>query len=239
MSIWRIFQPHQEVIEEDIKNNKNRLKYYDKSKPGEEHNYIPIDSFSIIGSLMCSCMALMFYIFYFFNIMSYKSIIIDPIENIKSIFLNIQFIIIIVSSILFFIIKKLFKDENNFIKASIAFIVISIITLLVVFGVRLKWDFTYTREEFEHIYSKQKSNGLLYKTNDIDNENIQKDYYINECLKLYEMFKTKTYIFLGLHLLFIILLIRKANKILKFNRKRKILNKMDAIIFDEEQNVKI
>ena len=66
----------------------------------------------------------------------------------------------------------------------------------------------------------------------------EKQYYVDECLKLYNIFKIKTCAILGLHLILNILVIYQIKHILKIKRKKEIINKDDIILFDEEQNIK-
>ena len=66
----------------------------------------------------------------------------------------------------------------------------------------------------------------------------EKEYYVDECLKLYGIFKVKTYGILALHLLLNILLIYQVLKVSKLQVRKEKINKDDAILFDEEQNIK-
>ena len=61
---------------------------------------------------------------------------------------------------------------------------------------------------------------------------------IKSCF-LYNIFKTKTYGTLGIHLLLNILLIYQISKIVNSEGKKDKLNKDDLILFDDEQNIKI
>ena len=58
-------------------------------------------------------------------------------------------------------------------------------------------------------------------------------------MKLYNIFKVKSYGTLGIHLLLNILLVYQILKIKKIQNKKKRLNKDDLILYDEEQNIKI
>ena len=66
----------------------------------------------------------------------------------------------------------------------------------------------------------------------------EKEYYIDECMKLYNIFKIKSYGTLGLHMLLNILLIYQIIRVQDIQNKRKKIDKDDLILFDEEQNVK-
>lgn len=67
----------------------------------------------------------------------------------------------------------------------------------------------------------------------------EKEYYIDECMKLYNIFKIKSYGTLGLHGILIGLLLYQMLKVQKIKNKKDKLDKDDLVLFDEEQNVKI
>lgn len=116
--------------------------------------------------------------------------------------------------------------------------------MLVFLGIKLHLDTTYTKEQFEQLYTgqnigedsdtKSKINmsltGMSIKS--------EKEYYVDQCMKLYNIFKIKTYATLGLHLLLNILLIFQMQKVIKIHNKKIRMNKDDLILFDEEQNIR-
>lgn len=136
------------------------------------------------------------------------------------------------------------KNESILIKRLMIIFVISIITMLVFLGIKLHLDTTYTKEQFEQLYTgqnigedsdtKSKINmsltGMSIKS--------EKEYYVDQCMKLYNIFKIKTYATLGLHLLLNILLIFQMQKVIKIHNKKIRMNKDDLILFDEEQNIR-
>ena len=70
-------------------------------------------------------------------------------------------------------------------------------------------------------------NGLSVKT--------EKEHYIDEWVKLYKIFKVKTYGTLGLNLLLNILLVFQMLRIIEISNKKVRLSKDDAIFFDEDK----
>lgn len=66
-----------------------------------------------------------------------------------------------------------------------------------------------------------------------------KQYYIDECIEAYNVFKVKSYATLIVHLLLNMLLIYQILKMQKNNEKKERLNKDDIVLFDEEENVKM
>ena len=208
--------------------------------------YIPLDNTYVIMQMIVTFIILIVGVIAF--ITTYKSTIIDPIENIKKIFINVHLIIIAIFLGITFIINYSSKNELTLIKRLIVFSIISIITMLIFFGIKLNFDTTYTKEKFEMFYSEQNiedessKNDILKQKIDIGITGLsiktEKEYYVDECLKLYGIFKTKTYGILALHLLLNILLIYQVLKVSKLQGKKEKINKDDAVLFDEEQNIK-
>lgn len=66
----------------------------------------------------------------------------------------------------------------------------------------------------------------------------EKEFYISECEKLYRIFKIKLNAILIGNLLFNFFMICQIKKVIKINGKKEKLEKDDAIVYDEEQNVR-
>ena len=172
---------------------------------------------------------------------TYKSTIIDPIEGVKKLFLNSQLIITILLFGATVIAKIYSKSEETLIKRLMIVFGISMLTMLIFYGIKIGLDTTYTKEKFEQIYNEQNinentetksqinvgMNGLSVKT--------EKEHYIDECVKLYKIFKVKTYGTLGLNLLLNILLVFQMLRIIEISNKKVRLSNDDAIFFDEDK----
>ena len=177
-------------------------------------------------------------------IVTYKSTIIDPIESVKKLFLNVHLIITTVLLGTIVTINLTSKSEEILFKRLMIIFVISIITMMVFLGIKLDLDTTYTREQFEQLYTEQNIGEEYSSKSKIDigitgmGIKSEKEYYIDECMELYNIFKVKTYVTLGLHLLINILLLFQILRINKIHNKKKRINKDDLILFDEEQNIR-
>ena len=115
------------------------------------------------------------------------------------------------------------------------------LTMLIFYVIKINLDITYTKEKFEQIYNEQNVNentenepqinvginGLSIKS--------EKEHYIDECMKLYKIFKIKTYGTLGLNFLLNILLVFQMFRIIEINNKKIRLSKNDAILFNENK----
>ena len=136
------------------------------------------------------------------------------------------------------------KDKNILIKRLIAIMSISIVTILIFWGIRANMDSTYIKNKFEQIYiqeyADQKSD--TKSKFDVDLAGVQmkteKEYYVDECAKAYNIFGIRMYAIFGINILLIILLIYQISKILQIQNRRDKLSKDDAILFDNEENVK-
>lgn len=204
--------------------------------------YVPLDNTYVAMSIILTFIILIVGVIAY--VVTYKSTIIDPIESVKKTFLNVHLIITFVLLGATIITNLSSKNESILIKRLMIIFVIYIITMLVFLGIKLHLDTTYTKEQFEQLYTgqnigedsdtKSKINmsltGMSIKS--------EKEYYVDQCMKLYNIFKIKTYATLGLHLLLNILLIFQMQKVIKIHNKKIRMNKDDLILFDEEQNIR-
>ena len=166
---------------------------------------------------------------------TYKSTIIDPIEGVKKLFLNSQLIITILLLVATVIAKIYSKSEESLIKRLMIVFGISMLTMLIFYGIKIGLDTTYTKENEQNINENTETksqinvgiNGLSIKS--------EKEYYIDECMELYKIFKIKTYGTLGLNLLLNILLVFQMLRIIEISNKKVRLSKDDAIFFDEDK----
>ena len=113
--------------------------------------------------------------------------------------------------------------------------------MLIFYGIKIKLDITYTREKFEQIYNEQNINENAETKSQINVEikglsiKSEKEYYIDECMELYKIFKIKTYGTLGVNFLLNILLVFQIFRIIEIHNKKIKLSKDDAILFDEDK----
>ncbi len=204
--------------------------------------YIPMDNTYVIMQMIVTFIILIVGIITF--LATYESSIVDPIENIKEMFINTHLIIIGILLAITIIINFFSKNKEALIKKLIIIFVISIMTMLVFFVIKLHLDTTYNKEKFEQFYAEQNTTESSNAKTKIDigitgmSLKTEKQYYIDECMKLYNIFKTKTYGTLGLHVLLNILIIYQILRISKIQGKKEQMNKDDLILFDKEENIK-
>ena len=205
--------------------------------------YIPLDNTYILLQMIVTFIILIVGVVTF--LVTYKSDIIDPIESTKKIFINAHLIVIAIFLIFTIIINLFSKKEANLARRLILLALISISTMLLFLGVKLDLDTTYTKAKFEEIFIEANATEVIDGKTKIDvglsgiSIKTEQEHYIDECMKLYNIFKVKSFGTLGIHLLLNILLVYQILKIKKIQTKKKRLNKDDLILYDKEQNIKI
>ena len=205
--------------------------------------YIPLDNTYVLMQMIVTFIILIVGVITF--LVTYKSDIVDPIESTKKLFINAHLIVIAIFLIFTIIINLFSKKEADLIRRLVLLALISISTMILFWSVKLDLDLTYTKAKFEEIYTEANTTETTDERSKIDiglagvSIKTEQEYYIDECMKLYNIFKVKSYGTLGIHLLLNILLVYQILKIKKIQNKKKRLNKDDLILYDEEQNIKI
>ena len=222
--------------------NKNYERKYRRGRVFCRYYYIPLDNTYVIFEMIAAI--IIFTIAGVTFLATYKPSVVDPIEDTKRTIIN-TYIIITLSLVVLTILANYFsKDKNSLIKRLMAILSLSIITILAFWGIKANMDSIYTKSKFEQIYTQeygeQKSDaktkfnigltGMKMKT--------EKEYYVDECAKAYNIFGIRTYGIIALNILLIILLIYQISKVSQIQEKRDRLSKDDAILFDEQENVK-
>ena len=206
------------------------------------YTYIPLDNTYVIFQMIVTIIIFITAGITFLS--TYKPSIIDPIENTKRILINTYILITLALLVLTILANYFSKDKNALIKRLIVILSLSVITILVFFGIKANMDSTYTKNKFEQIYNQeysgQTSNSeskIVVSIGEIKIKT-EKEYYIDECVKAYNIFSIRMYGIIGLNVLLIILLIYQIPKVSRIQEKRDKLSKDDEILFDEEENVK-
>lgn len=205
------------------------------------HIYYRIDSvyyiMEILTTLLFIGVIALTYIF------AYKSPIIDLTENIKVIYINSYLIILSILVAVTLIISFFSESKESLLKKFEVICIISLLILILFGGIRLILDSIYNKEKFEQIYIEQSNmvsnneNTIFYVGVDGIGLKNEKELYISEYIKLYSLFKIKTYGLLIIHLLLNILIIYIIIKIKEKQDNMEKLKKDDIVVYDEEKNV--
>lgn len=206
------------------------------------HYYVPLDNTFVVMQIIIS--VIIFSIAAIVFVTSYKSNIVDPIEELKMVYINSNLIVIVIPLALILYINFFTKSVHKLILYVSLIFCLSVVLMIIFLGFKINLDTTYTKQKFEEIYEQ------TYLEEEQDNKNVyigvtglhyktEKDYYISENIILYNNFKIITTTTLLLHLCFNIMLIHEINKVQKLEVKKKRTSKDDLILFDEEENIKI
>lgn len=176
---------------------------------------------------------------------SYQPSFPDPIQSVKDTYLISQGIVL-GCMVVFLILASFFTEEKEKLEKRLKVIlIISCISLVVLFGIRIYLDGIYTTEKFETFYETTDFEGKneSFSGNGISLKNMsiatQKELYVEENLRTYQFFQIKTLMLIVLQILLNILLGYFILRVRKHNQKKDQLEKDDAILYDEEENVKI
>ena len=219
----------------------NKMGYY-RGGLFRIYTYIPLDNTYVIFQMIVTI--IIFTTAGITFLYTYKPSIIDPIENTKRILINTYILITLALLVLTILANYFSKDKNALIKRLIVILSLSVITILVFLGIKANMNSTYTKNKFEQIYNQEYSeqnsdseSKIVVSIGEIKIKS-EKEYYIDECVKAYNIFSIRMYGIIGLNVLLIILLIYQIPKVSRIQEKRDKLSKDDEILFDEEENVK-
>lgn len=205
--------------------------------------YIPLDNTYVIFQMIATFIIFTVAVIAF--LATYKSAIPDPIENMKNTIMRTHTILTLSLLVITLLSNYFSKDKNALIKRLFIILIIAIITLITFFGIKINLNSTYTNNKFGQIYEEE------YKTEKDDSKQridigitgmkikSEKEYFVDECMKMYNIFNIKTYGIIILNTLLVVLLIYQIIKVSNIQDKKDRLSKDDAILFDEEENVKI
>lgn len=143
----------------------------------------------------------------------------DPIELIKNNFLTVQLKLIAISVIATIIVIIFTRNKRKLIRNLIIVALISIIMITIQVGVKIYLDNKYNQEEFEQLYEIHKEkDDKYYKDISISISGVDiigaKESYIKKSTSSYNIFKIKTIMFLSIHLLIVIMILYKINKLI-------------------------
>lgn len=142
----------------------------------------------------------------------------DPIATTKNNFLTIQLQLIGISVIGTTIVIILTRNKRKLIRNLTIVALISIIMIIMQVGVKIYLDNKYDKEAFEQLYEIHKEkDDKYYKDISISLSGVNivgaKESYIKKSINSYNIFKIKTIMFIIVHLLIVILILYKINKL--------------------------
>lgn len=194
-------------------------------------------SFVAMEIFMASIIILAIFAVYVFG---YQVSFNDPIATIKSNFLIVQLISIIVSIVSTVLVTFFSKSKENLIRNLILVSIASILVIFVLMGIKMNLDNKYNEVVFSEFYE-------IYEYSENDKHSIHvnvgvsglkmgdaREIYIEKSKEAYNNFKVRTTLYMILHILTVFVIVYLSYRIITNERKKEQLEKMDAILYDDD-----
>lgn len=181
--------------------------------------------------------ALIFIIAIITVIVTYESKVPDPIENTKKLLIN-TYLLLLLALIIILLLIRFFSPNDTILLRNLKIVfAISMIVMLVFFGLKIKLDLQYgDGNEFKKFYvGENTTNEDIADRFSISLDGIalitDEEFYLEECKKMFTLFKIKFNIIMGLHLIITMIILYKILKMQMYNTKQKRIKKDDKIVF--------
>lgn len=190
----------------------------------------------LISAFLIILIAVAVYLF------AYQITFYDPIAETKTTFLTFQLISILATVILAGLITILSKQKETIIKGLKLVGIISLLIVLIHLGSKIYLDSQYNEETFGEFYETYEQGNTDSKRLTIGLSGIQylddKEAYIEESVNAYTNFKVKTILYMVIYCITICIIFYLAHRLENMEDKKEELYKDDAVLFDEEENIK-
>ncbi len=194
----------------------------------------------IVSALLIFLIVLAVYLF------AYPISFDDPLATMKNNFLTAQLIAIIGSLVMMVAVTFFTKSKEKLIRNLRIVGLFSLTILIVLVLAKLNMDATYNKEEkFEEFYEQyeakdnetQNSNKMDLKLSGMKLLN-RKEAYKEESKNAYTNFSVKVMLYITVQMAIIAITFFLSHRVSARERKKEKLTKDDAILFDEEENIK-
>ena len=190
----------------------------------------------LISAFLIILIAVAVYLF------AYQITFYDPIAETKTTFLTFQLISILATVILAGLITILSKHKETIIKGLKLVGIMSLLIVLIHLGSKIYLDSQYNEETFGEFYETYEQGNTGSKRLTIGLSGIQylddKEAYIEESVNAYTNFKVKTILYMVIYCITICIIFYLAHRLENMEDKKEELYKDDAVLFDEEENIK-
>ena len=190
----------------------------------------------LISAFLIILIAVAVYLF------AYQITFYDPIAETKTTFLTFQLISILATVILAGLITILSKQKETIIKGLKLVGIISLLIVLIHLGSKIYLDSQYNEETFGEFYETYEQGDTSSKRVTVGLSGIQylddKEAYIEESVNAYTNFKVKTILYMAIYFITICIIFYLAYRLANLEDKKEELHKDDAVLFDEEENIK-
>lgn len=173
---------------------------------------------------------------------TYKVSFEDPIAKFKNTFLKLELVIIITTLTITGLAIILIRNKVTLIKILRLISLLAMLSIIILFGVKLHFDNIYNEEMFEKFYEEYEQNSKNINKNEYKVEikgiGIRlisvKEAYIKESVKGYTNFSMKAIIYMVIELLITILILYLSFKFSSVEEKKEKLKQNDMIFFNKK-----
>lgn len=173
---------------------------------------------------------------------AYKISFYDPIAETKETFLTFQLVSIIATVILAGLIIFLSKKKESIIKGLKLIGILSLLIIFIHLGLKIYLDSQYTEETFGEFYDTYEQGDTNSKRVTIGMSGIKyldaKEAYIEDSVNAYTNFKIKTILYMVIYFITICIIFYLVYRLSNMEEKKEKVYKDDAVLFDEEENIK-
>lgn len=176
-------------------------------------------------------------------VFGYKLPFEDPIGELKNNFLTAQLITLIASIGLVILAVYFTKSSKEHLIRYLRIIaLLSFISIIVFFGVKINLDNEYNETTFASFYDEDESEDTYSQTLSFGLSGLKistpKQVYVDQNMDAYTYFTIKNILYMVLQLVITILIFYFSIRLTNIENKKDKLSKDDKILFDDVQNVK-
>lgn len=169
----------------------------------------------------------------------------DPIATMKNNFLTAQLIAIGISLGATGLVTFFTKSKENLIRNLRIIAIISMLIIIIFSILKVKMDNKYNEDTFGKFYEEyEQSNDNYINSNKVTvglsgiKISSLKEAYIDESINAYTNFSIKTILYMIIHILVVMIIFYLSHRLSSIERKKEKLARDDAILYDEEENIK-
>lgn len=199
-------------------------------------------NFLIMELSLFLLIALTIFFVYLFN---YNVSFNDPISSLKNTFLTCQLIAIVVSIIASALVTFITKSKKQLIQNLRIVGIFSVAIIIASIGIKISLDNTYNKNMFENFYQTYKSSADSSR----DKKNIRvglsgvglstaEEAYVQDSINAYNNFKVKTAFYIIIYILITSFIFFMSFKLSSVEEKKEKVLDNDAVLFDNEENIK-
>lgn len=169
----------------------------------------------------------------------------DPIAHVKKHFLIAQVVAIVISLIATGIVTFFIKSSKERLIKNLKIVaILSILAILIFIGIKLNLNKRYNENTFAEFYEQCEQPNIDGNSNRLSvgilgaKVTTYKQDYIEKSKNAYNNFSIKSMLYLTIYVFVVIFIFYLSYRVSTIERKKQRLSKDDAILYDDEENVK-